>query len=58
MQKNISLHLNKFRKLLCKTCKKLTDHKESKIFYQLPYELVLYFERGINNENKFENKLP
>ena len=58
MQKNISLHLNKFRKLLCKTCKKLTDHKESKIFYQFPYELVLYFERGSNNENNLKINYP
>ena len=57
IQNSISLHLNKFRKLFCKKCKKLTDHKESKIFYQFPHKLVLYFERG-NNENNLKINYP
>jgi len=58
MQNSISLHLKKFGKLLCKTCKKLTDHQESKIFYQFPYQLVIYFDRGHNHENNLKINYP
>ena len=58
MQNNISIYLKKMGKLLCKTCKKFTEHKESKIFYQFPYELVLYFDRGRNHENNLKINCP
>ena len=58
MQNSISLHLRKLGKLLCKTCKKITEHKESKIFYQFPYQLVLYFDRGSNHENNLKINYP
>jgi len=58
IQNSISLHLRKMGKLACKTCKKFTEHKESKIFYQFPYQLVLYFDRGSNHENNLKINYP
>jgi hypothetical protein len=58
MQNSISIHLKKLGKLKCKTCKEYTEHKESKIFFQFPYQLVLYFDRGSNHENNLKINYP
>ena len=50
MQNEINLDLKgKFR---CLKCEKEVEHKESKIFYLFPYQLVVSFDRGNNDEKK------
>ena len=56
MQNEISLDLKGLQKLECIQCKKEAEHKESKQFYLLPYQLVIAFDRGNNNENTIEIK--
>ena len=56
MQNEINLDLKgKFR---CLKCKKEQEHKESKIFYLFPYQLVVSFDRGNNDENKININYP
>ena len=58
MQNNISLDLKGLKKLECIKCKKEVEVKESKIFYLLPFQLVIAFDRGNNNKNKMEINYP
>jgi NIMA (never in mitosis gene a)-related kinase len=58
MQNKISLHLKELKKLECTKCKKEVEHNESKIFYILPSQLVLSFDRGNNYDNKMKIKYP
>ena len=55
-QNNISINLTNLKKIQCINCHAEMEHKESKIFYLLPYQLVLYFNRGNDNENKMKIK--
>ena len=56
MQNEINLDLKgKFR---CIKCEKEVEHKESKIFYLFPYQLVVSFDRGNNDENKIIINYP
>ena len=56
MQNEINLDLKgKFR---CLKCEKEVGHKESKIFYLFPYQLVVSFDRGNNDENKININYP
>ena len=56
MQNEINLDLKgKFR---CLKCEKEVEHKESKIFYLFPYQLVVSFDRGNNDENKIIINYP
>lgn len=56
MQNEINLDLKgKFR---CLKCEKEVEHKESKIFYLFPYQLVVSFDRGNNDENKININYP
>ena len=56
MQNEINLDLKgKFR---CIKCEKEVEHKESKIFYLFPYQLVVSFDRGNNDENKININYP
>ena len=52
MQNQISLDLKGLKKLECYKCNKEEEHKESKIFYNFPYQLVVGFDRGNDYENK------
>ena len=54
MQNNISLDLKGLKKVNCNKCNKELEHKESKIFYLFPYQLVLAFDRGNDSENKIK----
>ena len=58
MQNNISLDLKGLKKLECIKCKKEVEVKESKIFYLLPFQLVIAFDRGNNNQNKIDINYP
>ena len=58
MQNKINLDLKGLKKLECKNCKKEVEHKESKIFYLLPFQLVVAFDRGNNNKNEIEINYP
>ena len=58
MQNNISLDLKELKKIKCNKCNKEMEHKESKIFYLLPYQLVLAFDRGNDCENKTKINYP
>ena len=58
LQNEINLDLKGLKKLQCSKCKKEEEHKESKIFYLLPYYLILAFDRGNNFENKIEINFP
>ena len=56
MQNEINLDLKgKFR---CLKCEKEVEHKESKIFYLFPYQFVVSFDRGNNDENKIIINYP
>ena len=52
-QNKIILNLVNLRKIKCNKCNKEERHLEKKIFFYFPYQLVLYFDRG----NDFENKM-
>ena len=54
MQNNISLDLKELKKVDCFKCKKELEHKESKIFYIFPFQLVLAFDRGNDSINKIK----
>ena len=58
MQNEINLDLKGLKQIQCIKCKKEEEHKESKVFYLLPFQLVLSFNRGNNNENKMEIDYP
>ena len=58
IQNNISLDLKGLKKVKCNKCNKEIEHKESKIFYQFPYQLVLAFDRGNDYENKIKINYP
>ena len=57
LQNNISLDLKGIKKLECIKCKKEVEFKESKVFYLLPFQLVLCFDRG-NNKNDIDINFP
>ena len=57
-QNKISLDLKGLKKIQCPKCKEEIDHKESKIFYLFPFQLVLSFDRGNDNENKMKINYP
>ena len=57
-QNDICLDLKGLKKLQCVKCKEETEHKESKIFYLFPYQLVLAFDRGNDYENKTKINYP
>mgnify|MGYP002624845056 CR=1 FL=1 len=57
-QNSICLDLKGLKKLQCVKCKEETEHKESKIFYLFPYQLVLAFDRGNDYENKTKINYP
>ena len=57
-QNEICLDLKGLKKLQCVKCKEETEHKESKIFYLFPYQLVLAFDRGNDYENKTKINYP
>ena len=57
IQNNISLDLKGLNKVKCSKCNKEIEHSESKIFYIFPNQLVIGFDRGINN-NKIQIKYP
>ena len=57
-QNNISLDLKGLKKVKCNKCNKELEHKESKIFYLFPYQLVLAFDRGNDYENKIKINYP
>ena len=52
MQNKITLVLKGLKKIQCNKCNKEEEHKESKLFYNFPYQLVLGFDRGNDYENK------
>ena len=54
MQNGINLDLKGLQKLECPKCKKEVEIKESKIFYLLPFQLVIAFDRGNDNKNKID----
>ena len=58
IQNSISLDLKGLKKVKCNKCNKEIEHKESKIFYQFPYQLVLAFDRGNDYENKIKINYP
>lgn len=58
MQNEINLDLKGLKQIQCIKCKKEEEHKESKVFYLFPFQLVLSFNRGNNNENKMEIDYP
>ena len=58
MQNDISLDLKGLKKLQCSKCNKEVEHKESKIFYSFPFQLVLNFDRGNDYENKIKINYP
>ena len=58
IQSEINLDYKGFKKTRCIKCKNEVEHKESKIFYLFPYQLVLSFDRGNNNENKISINYP
>ena len=57
IQNNINLDLKGIKKLECIKCKKEVEFKESKIFYLLPFQLVLCFDRE-NNKNDIDINFP
>jgi len=57
-QNSICLNLKGLKKLQCAKCKEETEHRESKIFYLFPYQLVLAFDRGNDYENKTKINYP
>ena len=57
-QNNITLDLKGLKKVRCYKCNKELEHKESKIFYFFPYQLVLAFDRGNDYENKIKINYP
>ena len=58
LQNEINLDLKGLKKLECENCKKEEEQKESKIFYLLPYLLIIGFDRGNNFENKIKINCP
>ena len=58
IQNKISIELKGLKKLMCIKCNKEMEHKESKIFYIFPNQLVISFDRGNNNENKIKVNYP
>ena len=58
MQNEINLDLKGLKKLQCIKCKEEKDHKESKIFYLFPFQLILLFDRGSNDENQIDIIYP
>ena len=58
MQNEINIDLKGFKKFRCIKCKNEVEHKESKIFYLFPYQLVISFDRGNNDENKININFP
>ena len=58
MQNEINIDLKGFKKFRCLKCKNEVEHKESKIFYLFPYQLVISFDRGNNDENKININFP
>ena len=58
MQNEINIDLKGFKKFRCIKCKNEVEHKESKIFYLFPYQLVISFDRGNNDENKVNINYP
>ena len=57
-QNDISLDLKGLKKVQCNKCNKEIEHKESKIFYIFPFQLVLNFDRGNEHENKIKINYP
>ena len=58
IQNDISLDLKGLKKVQCNKCNKEIEHKESKIFYIFPFQLVLNFDRGNEHENKIKINYP
>ena len=54
VQNKIFLNLKHLQKIKCNKCNKEEEHIEKKLFYCLPFQLILYFERGYNCENKLK----
>ena len=48
----IFLGLNKYIK--CPNCKKYIQHSEKKTIYETPNNLIIFFDRGQNNQNKIK----
>ena len=57
-QNDISLDLKGLKKVQCNKCNKEIEHKESKIFYIFPFQLVLNFDRGNECENNIKINYP
>ena len=45
-------------KAICTTCNKEEEYLEKKKIYCLPYQLIIYFDRGNNNESKIKINYP
>ena len=58
IQNDISLDLKGLKKVQCNKCNKEIEHKESKIFYLFPFQLVLNFDRGNECENNIKINYP
>ena len=58
MQNEINLDLKGLKQLQCIKCKKEKAHKESKIFYLFPFQLILLFDRVINDDNQIDIIYP
>ena len=57
-QNKFYLDLNDIASTKCNKCNKEKEHIEKKMFYYLPYQLIIYFDRGNNNENKIKINYP
>ena len=53
-QNKLFLNLKHLQKLKCNKCNKEEEHIEKKLFYCLPIQLILYFDRGYNCENQIK----
>ena len=54
-QNKFFLDSNNIASIKCNKCNKEKEYIEKKMFYYLPYQLIIYFDRGGNdNENKIK----
>ena len=58
IQNEISLNLEGLKKIMCVNCAKELEHKESKLFFILPNQLVISFDRGNEYENTIKINYP
>ena len=57
-QNNMILNIKKLKEVKCNKCNSYKNYFENKVFYELPKELVLSFDRGYNCENKIKINYP